>query len=137
MAREQESLRERVAAEAKSRYEVMKRPPIRQFGLGLFVTDRLRTAQRALPQAEIDAAPDAMVRNRRAGELLSCIRVLEVRLPFDVATLLRKAFEAKDSHTRPFQFRREVLSASAEVPSRRQSTSACPTQSFWLYLYDR
>jgi hypothetical protein len=65
----------------------------------LFSTDRLRTAQRALPQAEIDAAPDAMVRNRRAGELLSRIRVLEVRLPFDVATLLRKAFEAKDYHT--------------------------------------
>jgi len=65
----------------------------------LFSTDRLRTAQRALLQAEIDVAPDAMVRNRRTGELLSCIRVLEVRLPFDVATLLRKAFEAKDYHT--------------------------------------
>ena len=61
----------------------------------LFGTDRLRTAQRALPQAEIDAAPDAMVWNRRARV---CIRVLEVRLPFDVATLLRKTFEAKDYH---------------------------------------
>jgi hypothetical protein len=63
LAREQESLRERVAAETKSRYEAMKRPPIRQFGLGLFVTDRLRTARidphsssASLPPAEFRAA---------------------------------------------------------------------------------
>ena len=60
---------------------------------------KARALGMTLPQTEIDAAARVMVRNHRAGELLSYIGVLEIKLPYDVATLLRKAFEAKDYHT--------------------------------------
>ncbi len=51
-----------------------------------------------LKQEEIDAAARAMFRNGRAGELLSCIESLPISLPYDVPTLLRRAFEVGDYH---------------------------------------
>jgi hypothetical protein len=59
---------------------------------------RARALGIPLRQDEIDAAAEAMFHDGRAGELLSCVGTLEIRLPYDVPVLLRRALETKDYH---------------------------------------
>lgn len=60
---------------------------------------KARAAGLTISQANIDATAKAMFDKGRAGELLSIIDTLDVRIPYNVEALLIRAFEARDYHT--------------------------------------
>ena len=52
-----------------------------------------------IPQQDIDIVAKAMFHSGRAGELLALIGKVDVKLPFDINSLLIRAFKAKDYHS--------------------------------------
>ena len=60
---------------------------------------KARAAGFVIPQEDIDATAIAMFRSGRAGELLALVGKEDVKLPYDITSLLIRAFEAKDYHT--------------------------------------
>ena len=59
---------------------------------------KARTAGIAIDQTDIEATARTMFHTGRAGVLLSMVGTVDVRLPFDVQTLLVRAFEGGDYH---------------------------------------
>ena len=59
---------------------------------------KARAAGMVVDQADIDATAKAMFHTGRAGVLLSMVGKADVSLPFDIETLLVRAFEGGDYH---------------------------------------
>lgn len=75
---------------------------------------KARTAGVAIDQTDIEAAARAMFRTGRAGVLLSMVGRVDVSLPFDVETLLVRAFEGGDCHNFLKQVHRLGVAAQHE-----------------------
>ena len=60
---------------------------------------KARAAGVVVRQEHIDAAALAMFRAGRTGELLAMVGRVNVKLPYDVNTLLARTFETGDYHT--------------------------------------
>jgi hypothetical protein len=88
------------------RPEVVHRAPSRKDvedllkkGLIAKAIRKAKKASIAITQEQIDAASKFMYLHGRAGELLSLIGSVDVRLPYDPLTLLVRAFDSHDYHT--------------------------------------
>ena len=75
---------------------------------------KARTAGIAISQTDIEAAARTMFHTGRAGVLLSMVGRVDVSLPFDVQTLLVRAFEGGDHHNFLKQVHRLGMAAQHE-----------------------
>ena len=59
---------------------------------------KARATGLAIPEQDIEAIVKEMFRSGRAGELLAMIGKVEIEIPYDVSTLLSRAFDVGDYH---------------------------------------
>ena len=83
---------------------------------------RARAAGSVILQEDIDATAIAMFRAGRAGELLAMIGKVDLKLPYDINTLLIRTFEARDYHTFLKQVHRLGMTAEHGIRIKKAIT---------------
>jgi hypothetical protein len=84
---------------------------------------RARAAGFVFPRQDLDATAKAMFRAGRAGELLTIIGTVDVKLPYDTTALLIRAFETGDHHTFLKQAHRLAAAAGLEIRIKEAITA--------------